>query len=292
MSISPTASGLSALFIWIFTAAIVAQTGDIPPFTLGAIANFGSFLIYCALWHARGARLRKKFIMPRKAYLIGLCLSVYIILWIVGLKYAPVVEANLLNYLWPILLVVFSAIANKTTLRTHHIAGMLLGFAGTAVLMLRVGFGNFEPIHIIGYIAAFVSAFTWAIYSVLTPKSGVQDDRVGVFLLISAVLCVPPALWMESWQPTWSWSLLFIGLFAFTRIGIFLWNYAMRHGQPLFVTSFSYFVPLFSTLVLIFTTHSPLTPAVFWAGCLILAGCMITNKEQLKPLLRRLRIKN
>ena len=60
--------------------------------------------------------------------------------YFLSLTLAPPLEANLVNYLWPLLIVLFSALlpGSGGRLRGHHLAGALIAFAG-AVLAITKG---------------------------------------------------------------------------------------------------------------------------------------------------------
>jgi len=51
-----------------------------------------------------------------------------------ALQLAPPAEANLVNYLWPLLIVLLSAPLAGERLGWPHLLGALLGFAGVALL--------------------------------------------------------------------------------------------------------------------------------------------------------------
>ena len=57
---------------------------------------------------------------------------------------APAVEASLIAYLWPLLLVVFSALLPGERLRWWHLAGGVAGLVGAGLLVTRGGGENPE----------------------------------------------------------------------------------------------------------------------------------------------------
>jgi drug/metabolite transporter (DMT)-like permease len=54
-----------------------------------------------------------------------------------AIKNAPAVEANLLNYLWPLLIVLLSSFLPNERLRWFHIVGSLLGLLGAFLLVSK-----------------------------------------------------------------------------------------------------------------------------------------------------------
>src|SRR5581483_10007917 len=122
----------------------------------------------CALtWIGRGEAI-KALRQPMIAWVVGVGgLFGYHALYFLALRFAPPAEAGLLNYLWPLLIVLFSSLLPGERLAPHHIIGALLGLAGTVLLFSGNRGGGFAPGQLPGLIAAFVAAFVWATYSVM-----------------------------------------------------------------------------------------------------------------------------
>ena len=113
----------------------------------------------------------------------------YHALYFLALRFAPPAEAGLLNYLWPLLIVLFSSLLPGERLAPHHIVGALLGLAGTVLLFAGNSGDGFAPGQLPGLIAAFVAAFVWAAYSVMSRKlKAVPTDAVAGFCLATALL--------------------------------------------------------------------------------------------------------
>jgi hypothetical protein len=77
----------------------------------------------------------------------------YHFLLFMALRLAPPVSANLVNYLWPLLMVVLApVILPGVRLSTVHVLAALLGFAGAAVVILggdrsvALGHGGGKPL--------------------------------------------------------------------------------------------------------------------------------------------------
>ena len=127
---------------------------------------------------------------PPLAWIVGVGgLFGYHALYFLALRFAPPAEAGLLNYLWPLLIVLFSSLLPGERLAPHHIIGALLGLAGTVLLFAGNSGGGFAPGQVPGLIAAFVAAFVWAAYSVMSRKlKSVPTDAVAGFCLATALL--------------------------------------------------------------------------------------------------------
>src|SRR3546814_9281349 len=92
---------------------------------------------------------------------------------------APAVDASLIAYLWPLLIVVFSALLPGERLRWFHLAGAAMGLAGAAILVTKGGALAFDARYTLGYLAAAACALTWSTYSVLHRRFGAVPHEVG-----------------------------------------------------------------------------------------------------------------
>src|SRR5438034_426797 len=127
-----TLVGLTAILMWSLLSVLTVATGKIPAFQLaamtfaiGALVAFASFLFRPSAFNA----LKQ----PLVAWVVGVGgLFGYHALYFLALRFAPPAEAGLLNYLWPLLIVLFSSLLPGERLAPHHIIGALLGLAGAA----------------------------------------------------------------------------------------------------------------------------------------------------------------
>src|SRR5262245_17428761 len=199
-----TLVGLTAILMWSLLSVLAVATGKIPAFQLaamtfaiGALVAFASFLFRPAAFNA----LKQ----PLVAWVVGVGgLFGYHALYFLALRFAPPAEAGLLNYLWPLLIVLFSSLLPGERLAAHHIIGAVLGLAGT-VLLFAGNTGSFTPGQIPGLVAAFIAAFVWATYSVLSRRlKSVPTDAVAGFCAVTALLAalvhgvVETTVWPET----------------------------------------------------------------------------------------------
>src|SRR6478672_609673 len=184
-----TLIGLTAILMWSLLAVLTVATGKIPAFQLAAMTFAIGALVGFLTWLGRpdAARALRQ---PPLAWVVGVGgLFGYHALYFLALRFAPPAEAGLLNYLWPLLIVLFSSLLPGERLLSHHIIGALLGLAGTVLLLMGGGGSGFEAGQLPGLAAAFVAAFVWASYSVMSRRlKAVPTDAVAGFCLATAVL--------------------------------------------------------------------------------------------------------
>ncbi len=253
MKLRATLTGFSAILMWSFLALLTAASGKMPPFQLSAICfAIGSVpgIVVLVLNPKRLALLRQ----PAKVWVSGIAgLFGYHFLYFTALRNAPAVEAGLIAYLWPLLIVVGSALLPGERLRWYHVIGALLGLCGTVLIVGRNGF-HFEGAYAIGYAAAFLCAFTWSGYSLITRRFGaVSTDVVTGFCLATSVLSLLCHWGLEAtvWPETALQWVAVVGLGLFpVGAAFYAWDYGVKNGDIQTLGAASYAAPLFSTLIL------------------------------------------
>src|SRR5882672_11734478 len=155
---SATLVGLSAIVMWSLLAALTVATGRIPAFQLAAMTFAIGASVGPLTWFWRRGAVRA-LRQPPIVWLVGVGgLFGYHALYFLALRLAPPAEAGLLNYLWPLLIVLFSSLLPGERLKPHHIVGALLGLAGTVLLFAASTAAHFEQGQIAGLVTAFVAA--------------------------------------------------------------------------------------------------------------------------------------
>ncbi len=284
-----TLCGFGAIGLWGLLALFTTATAGIPPFQVTALTFALGGLAGLAIVASRGglALLRQ----PPAAIALGVGgLFGYHALYFAALKRAPPAEANLINYLWPLLIVLFSGLLPGETLAKRHILGAGIGFAGVAALALGKGLAGFDAAHLPGYALALGCAFVWAGYSVLSRRMGkVPTEAVAGFCLITALLAGLCHLAFETWaRPTaGGWlALLALGLGP-VGAAFFLWDIGVKRGDIRLLGVAAYAAPLISTLALVATGAAPLTAAVALACALIVLGACVASWPEIRAALRR-----
>jgi len=282
---SPAATlvGLGAILLWSVLALLTASAGAIPPFELAALTfaiGGGLGFVYAA---SRG-RLAA-LVQPWPVWMVGVGgLFGYHALYFLALRFAPPAEAGLLNYLWPLLIVLFSSVLPGERLLPHHIIGALLGLVGTVLLFAGNATG-FAQGQLPGLIAAFVAAFVWAIYSVMSRQlKSVPTDAVAGFCLVTALLAAAVHGLLETtlWPDT-SGQWLAITALGIGPVGaaFYAWDIGMKRGDIRVLGAASYATPLLSTAFLILAGFAKPSANIAIAAVLIAGGGLIAARDMM-----------
>ncbi|HEX2136800.1 MAG TPA: EamA family transporter [Microvirga sp.] len=276
-----TAIGLAAVLLWSLLALFTAASGRVPPFQLAAMTFLVGGLVGVATWTVRPqgiAALRQR----PAVWALGVGgLFGYHALYFAALRLAPPAEAGLINYLWPLLIVLFSALLPGERLRGAHVAGALLGFLGVIVLIAGGGSLDARPEYLPGYACAFACAFVWSGYSVLSRRFGeVPSDAVAGFCLATAALSLLCHLLFEStvWPADLTQWLAVLGL-GIGPVGaaFYVWDIGVKRGDIRLLGVASYASPVLSTLILVLAGYAEPTLALGLACTLIVLGALVAT---------------
>lgn len=278
-----TLAGIGAIGLWSLLAWLTTATQGVPPFLLTAFTFGIGGLAGLGVVAARGRlhALRQ----PPGAWLLGVGgLFGYHAAYFAALKLAPPAEVSLVNYLWPLLIVLFSGLLPGERVALRHVIGGLAGFAGVVVLALGKGglgaSGLLAPDVALGFGLALAAAFIWAGYSVLSKRMAqIPTEAVAGFCLVTALLAglVHLALEPRVLPTGGAWfAILALGLGP-VGAAFFLWDRGMKRGDIRLLGLASYATPVLSTLVLIMVGQAQVNVGLLVACALIVVGALIAR---------------
>ncbi|MBP6786346.1 MAG: DMT family transporter [Candidatus Promineofilum sp.] len=294
-----TLVGATAVLLWSTLAALTTLSGDIPPFQLLAMTFTPAFLLGLALWTWEDRRdgrrsagtdadasnkdpgSRGRWRLPLAVWALGIYgLFGYHFAYFMGMRLAPPVEAGLLNYLWPLLIVIFSGFLPGERLRRRQVAGALLGFAGAGLIVTR-GRGIYVDLQFLpGYAFAVAAGIIWASYSVLSRRArAVPTSAVGAFCGATAVLALLCHLLLEQtvWPSGGQWAaVLGLGLGP-VGLAFYTWDYGVKRGDIQTLGALAYAAPLLSTGLLVALGLAEPSWVLAAAAALITGGAVLAS---------------
>jgi drug/metabolite transporter (DMT)-like permease len=279
-----TLIGFSAIAMWSLLALLTAASGNVPPFLLSAICfSIGTCVGLSARLLLPAAPAAK---VPPQVWVIGIAgLFGYHFFYFTALRNAPAVEASLIAYLWPLFIVLGSVLMPGVRLRWFHVAGALLGLAGTVLIITNGGRLSFESRYVFGYSMAAVCAFLWSGYSLLSRRfPAVPTSIVTWFCAATAVLSFACHLALEETVlPSTSGQWLAVVGLGLMPVGaaFYAWDHGVKRGNIQILGAASYAAPLLSTLILIASGSTEPTPHILLACLLITLGAVLAAKSLL-----------
>ncbi|MGJ7504950.1 DMT family transporter [Variovorax sp. ZT5P49] len=281
---SSTVYALLAIALWATLASLGTALSHLPPFLLTGLALIvGSVPSWPLVLRDRSA-----WKVPPRTLALGIYgLFGFHFLLFIALRHAPPVEANLVNYLWPLFMVVLAPVLLPSmSLRPLHLVAGLLGFAGAAIAILGARGGTTAATgaqEYWGFVPALGSAFVWASYSLWTKRvAAFPTSAIGLFGLASGVLSLACHAVLEPSVALSGRDWLLLVLCGLGPLGaaFFAWDIALKRGDARQIGILSYLTPLGSTALLLLVTGRPLTWTIAVAAWLIVSAAVIGTRAR------------
>ncbi len=280
---------LAAIALWASLATLGVSLSHVPPFLLTGISLMvGSVLA----WPFVLREPQQWRVAPRTLGLGVVTLFGYHFFLFIGLRIAPAVEVNLVNYLWPLLIVVLAPLyLPGVKLRGVHIVAAVVAFAGAAIAILGGQSGaeanpGSSANAAWGYLLALCSAFLWANYSLQTKRmeskgTGFPTAAIGLFGLVSGALSLVCHWLLEPSAALTVRDWLLLAAMGLGPLGaaFFLWDKALKQGDARHIGLLSYITPLASTVLLMLVTGRSLTWSVALAAAMIIGAAAVGTRR-------------
>ncbi len=272
-------AALGAIVLWSSLASLATLIPNVPVFLKTGIGLLIGSVIALPL-----ARFQiKQLAVKPKILLLGVYgLFGYHAALFVALSTSPSVQANLVNYLWPLLIVLLAPLfSKKVKLNLRVVIGGLMGFIGASLAILSGS--SSDGLFYSGYLFAFMAAVIWSIYSLATNRIGsFPTPSVGLFALVSGILSIAMHFVFETQVSLTSFDWMILVLLGLGPLGaaFYLWDYAIKRSNPQEIGLLSFLTPLLSTGFLLVITGQALSWLLAIAAALIVGGSLIGRARQ------------
>lgn len=271
-----TAGGITAVFIWSLTAPIVASAVGVDPFLYVGLGDGVGALVFIAMWIARRHNpLPELKTVPVWLYLLGILgIGGHNLTWVAALQQAPPLEATLIIYTWPLLVVILTTISLGQRFRWFHAVAGVLGLAGIVALLLGKGLavGTFHLMP--GHLWAMISAVSWAVFSAMAARyPATSSNFLGVIFFASAVINGSIWLFFLGAPPAPVSSLLLVGTASiFFSLAYAMWDFGMKQGNAQLIGVISFLTPVLTAVYLVLLGKAELTTYLFASLLLVVSG--------------------
>ena len=296
-SLHATLLALGAIALWGSLAPLGVLLAHVPPFLLTGLGLLVGSLIALPLSGGQLSALR----VPLPTLALGVYgLFGFHFLLFIALRHAPPVQANLVNYLWPLGIVLMAPLfLPGMRLRALHVAAAVMGFAGAVLAILGGAAGSagvalqdessgwltrwFSAGFAWGYLPALASAFVWASYSLLTQRvAAFPTAAIGVFGLVSSGLSLACHALLEApvQLTTTDWGLIAAMGLGPLGAAFYLWDAALKRGDARQIGVLSFLTPLLSTLALLWLRAEVPSWSVVGAAALIIGAAVLGSRAR------------
>jgi len=283
-----------SILLWCFSGICFRKGAQIlQPMTYLSLITFIGVLTASLIHFLQKRKLSQLFLLPLKVVISGFFgITVYTIFLAFAFHYADPEEIgviNLINYLWPLWMVILEMILLKTrTDKKLFSIGLVLGFSGL-ILSLNIdlsslGTGNYRP-----HLLALSGSIFWALYSVLLKKWHIKEEQSGTsfHFTICAVLSLVLAVMMKEEISSVSWngeSFFWVIFGGIGPVGVayYLWELGIKKGSVSIIASLSYFIPVGSSIAIGLFFSETVSFILIPASILIAAGSRFVKKAALQ----------
>jgi len=272
---------LGAIALWVSLASLGVTLQHVPPFLLTGIALLIGSLVALPLSRFNWRVWR----LPWPTLALGVYgLFGYHFLLFMALRDAPPVQANLVNYLWPLGMVVMAPLfLPGTKIMRKHLVAAVVGFAGAALAITGgQGLSELADTPSWGYLWALAAAFVWASYSLMTQRvAAFPTSALGLFGLVSGLLALFCHFGLEPAATLTSRDWLYLIATGLGPLGaaFYLWDAALKRGDARHIGLLSFLTPLGSTWVLLLVRGESLSLSTLGAAVLIVGAAWVGTRK-------------
>lgn len=208
---------------------------------------------------------------------------VYEFLYYFGIAQLTASTACILNYLWPIMLVLFSCLILKEPFTTRKVLAMVASFLGVVVLSAG-GNDQYGAHPVLGIVGCIVAAVSYGLFSVLNKREDLDQDLCmpiywGVTMVSGLIAGFVEGGWTMPDLKTWL-ILAWLGIMA-NAVGYLIWAIALNDSKnSARIANFAFLVPVLSMLL----SALILREQIHWNGivalALILGGILYQSYEK------------
>lgn len=283
---------ITTVIIWSTMATIVKKMlYNIPNLEALFVSSIFAFL-FLLLINVKNGVIReikqysiKNYIMMSGLGFLGLFL--YSALYYYGLAQLTSQEACILNYLWPMMLVLFSCVILKEKLTFTKGIAMLFSFCG--IIILSLGNGGFSAGNTaLGIISCIVAAACYGLFSVLNKKANYnQNISMMVMWFVVAIFSMIVGLMTETWVPIkgkeW-FGILWLGI-VINAVAYLLWALALKGVENTAkIANFAYLTPFLSLIVSAIFLKEKIQLGAFIALVFIVGGILLQNLYEYRSM--------
>lgn len=216
----------------------------------------------------------------RFAYMGFIGVFLYYLFFYLAISYLKAQEAFIINYIWPIMIVIFAVPILKEKFTTKKILAIVVSFVGVVIIATQ---GNIQQLHFakpIGVIFAIIGAVSYGLFSVLGKKQNNDKTLSMMFYFIFTFIYTLISILLFGRIPQIN-EFQLVGLLwtgVFTSGGAFLlWFLALKYGDTSKIANMAFLTPFFSLIYIYILLHEDIQIYSIVGLIFICIGIFIQN---------------
>lgn len=274
--------GILALLFWAASASLVLFVGVLPVFEMQFILFSFSFML--ALIIFRGSLVKQLFRIPFKLVLFGV-IGIYFtnLFFMSAFQHAPADKVDLINYLWPIMVIITSSLLPNEKLKLNQLVGGMIAFYGVYILLTNGhGLSGFNVQHWKGYLLAFLDALCWTFFTLtLRRYKKSSAELIGIYCGLAALFSLITHCGIETFVMPNTSQICYLGLIGLTSQGLayYFWDIGIKRGHYKILCVLSYFNPILSIGMLVIFGFTVMTSSLTIAVLLVSLGAVVASQK-------------
>ena len=237
-----------------------------------------TILIYLAITRKIKAAIKELKKQPWFYIIAGIIgLGIQQVIYLKSYQLLPASQVVMLFYLYPLLMVVLSAVILKEKTSWKSWLFLLIGFAGVYILVSKGAL--IIPEISLGVITTLIAAFSWALFSVLI-KSRKFDAAIGMFWFnlfgLLFLIALMPFLGFD-YRLTLPeiGGIIYLAILP-TALGFILWNRALQLTRTSICSNIALLMPPMSVVIIFLVLKEQIVAFQLVGLALILGSVFLT----------------
>jgi drug/metabolite transporter (DMT)-like permease len=204
----------------------------------------------------------------------------YYLLLYYGYAHLRALEVVVLQYTWPIFVVILSVLILGEQITARTLIAVTLGFLGVLCVFSK---GQFAQLHFENYKMdgiVLLGAAAFGLFSTLSKKWKFESFTLGTYLFLSATVCSFVAMQCFSHfaiPAHSSWLPIFVNGALINGLSYVLWLQALKHAQASFIAPFVFLTPVIAAFLVVLIFHEPLLPAYSLGLVAVIAAALVSR---------------
>lgn len=282
--------GMGSILLWCWSGVCFRKGSELmgSPMVYLTFMSGGGALTAVVFQYLRRQPLSDMYRLPARVIVAGFFgVALYTVMLASAFGIAPVADIgqiNLLNYLWPVWMVVLGILLLGTKPNAIlAITGILMGLFG---VIISRGFDLFThpPSNLFPHVLALAGGFLWALYVVLLRKWNIPEEKGGTafHFAVCAIMAGLIAAFMKEWNsmPPWSGPIVFwiaVGAVGPVGIAYSLYEISVKNGPVLLIASLAYFIPIGSSILIGLFFKETMNNGLIIGAVLIATGAWLVS---------------